>query len=327
MDMNAFLRAMKRRWWILLFVPLLGALQVAAVTLLSPRQYHASAVVAAPALVGGGATNQYNGSAGTRDFVANFEAAITSPPVIQAVAAQTHVSPARLRTGLTVKPSGTSSILRTTYTTTHAKEAATVVEAAAAGTVRFMFQSQVVLAEKSVEQATSDVKAIQAEISQYSQRTGLVLPQQELQLATQQLGSLLTQQAQFDANGKSTSAAALDALIRNAVSQLAALKRAIPDYEALTDRKTQATSVLNAALQSREQARAQFDAANPANVITLGDTREESPVVTVTTRVASAVIGGLFLAIGIVVLLELWARRSRALHPLAVQSTVATPRN
>src|SRR5687767_10093033 len=87
-----YLRIARRRLWVLVGVPLVAALAVGLFVGLAPQRYTATCYVAAPALVGGAAAQQYTGTQAASQFVAAFKAATTSPRVLDQVAADTGVA-------------------------------------------------------------------------------------------------------------------------------------------------------------------------------------------------------------------------------------------
>lgn len=312
MEISDYLRIARRRLWILVLVPLLAGGIVAALVLTAPPAYRATATVAAPALVGGPSSNQYSGSNGPKAFVANFAAAVTSSRILNQVAAETHVPEPEVASGLAASPIGDSSLIEVSYQTTMRDEAGLIAKAAAADTIRFLFQSQVTLAEQTVKEAAKAVADADAKLNAFYQSTGLVLPDKAYEIKVQQLANLQQQQAQSQAEGQLTAAATLAATAQAKQAELKALGPQVVAYQSLLDRKHQATDQLDLMQQGLDQAHAQYSAADPAAVVTLGDT-QQSPLLAVLARKGLPAAGaGLFLAVGIVLLLELLGRRPQA---------------
>ncbi len=143
MEISDYLRIVRRRLWILALVPVLAGGIVTALVLAGGPRYQATATVAAPALVGGPSSNQYSGSGGPKTFVANFVAAATSSRIVNQVAAQLKVPTSRVEAGLAASPIGRSSLIQISYQSPRSSETGPVAGAVAAGTIRFLFQSQV----------------------------------------------------------------------------------------------------------------------------------------------------------------------------------------
>jgi capsular polysaccharide biosynthesis protein len=303
-----YLQVIRRRLWILVLVPLLAGGTVAGLVLAAGPRYRATATVAAPALVGGQAS-QYSGSNGPRAFVANFTAAVTSPRIVGQVAGETRVPQSRVSSGLVVAPIGDSSLIEVTHQSSRRAEAGPVAKAAASDTIRFLFQTQVTLAEQTVREAAKAVAAADAKLNSFYRSTGMVLPDKAYEIKAQQLANLQQQQAQSQADGALTAAAALAATIEAKQAELRALGPKVAAYQSLIDRKQQATGQLNLMQQGLDQAHAQYSAADPAVVVTLGATTQASRLAELARKVLPAAGAGLFLAVGIVLLLELLARR------------------
>ena len=311
MEISDYLRIVRKRLWILLLVPVLAGGIVTGLVLAGGPRYVATATVAAPALVGGPSSNQYSGSGGPRTFVANFVAAATSSRIVNQVAAETKVPVSRIGAGLDATPIGVSSLIQITYQSPRRPETGPVAGGVASGTIRFLFQSQVRLAEGTVAEASKSVAAADAKLAGFYRSTGMVVPDKLYEIKSQQLANLQAQQAQSQADGNFTAAATLGATIRSKEGELRTLVPRVATYQSLIDRKQQATQQLNLMQQSLDQARAQYSAADPSAVVSLGQTRRVSPGTQVLRKAGPAAGAGLFLAAGIVLLLELLARRPR----------------
>src|SRR5688572_12620369 len=162
-----YLRVARRRLWVLLGVPLAAALAVGLFIGLSPQRYTATCYVAAPALVGGAAAQQYTGTQAASQFVAAFKAAATSPRVLDQVAADTGVAAGTLRDGLAVAQVGASSQLTLAYTAAKRTTVEPVLTATARRALDFLFSSQVNIATEQVQAASADVTAATAAIADW----------------------------------------------------------------------------------------------------------------------------------------------------------------
>ena len=311
MEISDYLRIIWRRLWILLLVPLLAGGVVAAQVLREPPKYDATATVAAPAVVGGQNTNQYSGSTGPKAFVSNFVAAIGSPRIVNQVAKETGVLPRSIRSGLTAVPIGDSSLIDVTYTTARRETAVPVADKAAADTIAFLFQTQVTLAKQTQSEAQKAVDQANANLQKFYKRTGLVLPEESYNIKAQEISSLQQRELDARASGNITGADAVAAAITARKAELAKLAPQVAEHQSLVERKTQAAGRLNLVQQSVEAAVAQYKAADPKNVITLNQAKPVSRVNGLVRKVGPAVGAGLFLAVGLVVLLEVVARRPR----------------
>jgi capsular polysaccharide biosynthesis protein len=311
MEINSYLAAIRRRLWILIVVPALAVAAVVAWDLRQPPEYQATATIAAPAVVGGSATNQYSGANAPRAFVADFSAAVTSPLIVDRVAEETGASPTAVRDGLSATQIGDSSLVQLTYVTPRRGQAVPVVSQAAADTIRFLFQTQVTLAEKTAGEARKAVDEVNGELSTFYKKTGQVLPDEAYRIKAEQVSDLQREQASAQAIGETTRASLLGTAIETKNRELAALAPQVAAYQALTERRTQALGRLNVLEEGLERAQAQFSAADPESVVVVGEVQQASQLRELVTKAAAALGAGLFLAVGIVLLLELGSRRSR----------------
>jgi capsular polysaccharide biosynthesis protein len=311
-EIDSYLSVIRRRLWILLLVPLLAAGGVAVLLLTQGPQYQATATVAAPTVLGTSTVSPYLGGGGSKAFVADFRAAITSPLIVIKVAEETGAKPADIKNGLVAGPIGDSSLVQVTYRTHNDTQAASVAQSAASHTIRFLFQSQVTLAGKTVAEAQKAIDKVNRELSDFYRKTGQVLPEDAYRIRAQQLSDLEREQASAGAGGETTTASGLESRIENSRKELAALAPQVAEYQSLTDRKEQALTRMNLLEEGLERARAQYNAADPRAVVTVGPT-EKVPVLPELVKAAvPAFAAGLILAVCIVVLLELATRRDRA---------------
>ena len=310
METVSYLSIIRRRLWILLLVPLLAVGAVVAWQLRQPPQYSATATVAAPAAVGGPNTNQYSGANAPRAFVADFSGAVTSPMIVNQVAEKTGAAPETIKDGLKVAQIGSSSLVQLTYTGPRRDQVVPVVNESAAATIRFLFQTQVTLAEKTVGEARKAVDRANAALATFYKQTGQVLPDEAYRIAAQQVADLQKEQASARAGGETTKAASLQSSIDAKKAEVAKLAPQVATYQGLVERRTQALSRLNLLEQGMEQAQAQYSAADPEAIVVVGQVQRASRLPTLVRQAAPAAGAGLFLAVGIVLLLELFSRRS-----------------
>jgi capsular polysaccharide biosynthesis protein/Mrp family chromosome partitioning ATPase len=307
-EIGDYLRVIRRRLWILILVPVLAAGAVAAVLWLQPAKYRAVATVAAPALVGGSATNQYSGPTGVRVFVANFTAALTAPQVVSKVAEQTQTSEQAIRDNLTAQPIQESSLIEVTYVDTRRDRSAVVAKAASRETITFLFQSQVDLARRSVNTAEKGVSDVKKKIDDLLAKTDVVNPEQTYELQQRNLLSLQQRQLEAQAEGSTTIASRLGQAIQARQAELAKLAPLVTSYRDLVQQQNDAEARRNDLQRTLEGLLAQSRAANPDSVVTVGEPEKLSRLMAFVRQGGVAFGAGLFLAIAIVFLLELLRR-------------------
>jgi capsular polysaccharide biosynthesis protein len=310
-EIGSYLHIIRRRLWILLLVPLLAAAGVAAWQLREPNRYEATATVAAPTVLGTSTVSPYLGGGGSKAFVADFRAAITSPLIVTKVADETGARPADIKNGLVAGAIGDSSLVQVTYRTSERDQAAPVAQSAASHTIRFLFQTQVTLAGKTVGEAQKAIDKINSDLAAFYRKTGQVLPDEAYRIKAQQVSDLEREQASAEAGGESITASGLESRIRESKQELAALAPQVAEYQSLIDRREQASTRMNLLEEGLERARAQFNAADPQAVVTVGTTEKVNIVPEVVKTAAPAFAAGLILAVCIVLLLELGTRRDR----------------
>lgn len=309
MEISDYLRVIWRRLWILVLVPLLAGGIVTSMVLREPPKYTATANVAAPSVVGGG-TGPYQGPNGIKAFVENFTAMVVSPQVINQVSKQTKVSVSDITAGLTSAPVGQSGLVTVTYTTTQKDTAGAVAKAAASDTMTALFQGQVTLAESALNAASKALADAQKKLSDFRAAHGLVTdPNSQYQTDQQQLGSAMNGRAQAIASGHST--AGFDQQIATLQADINKLAPLLQPYTQLNNDVTAKQSAVQAATTTLQQAQQVAQAASPATTVSLNPTQAASLLPELLKKAAPAVGAGLFLAVLIVMMVELVARRPR----------------
>jgi hypothetical protein len=313
MEIIDYLRILRKRLWILIGIPVLGLIGVAAVVLVvKPEQYAATATVAPPALVGGSATNQYSGAGGAKLFVSDFESAATSNLILNPLSAKIHVAKATLRSGLTVAEVESSNFMNVTYTTQKNGEAkaASIAQTVASNTLLYLFQTQVQIAQKLVTGAQAQVNSAQAAVTAYQTKIGVPEPDQRLQTVQTTISQLEQTQAVDQADGDTSTAANLNSSLNSLRAQQATLENEVSTFNNLQAQVTAAQTRLNGVTPTLQAAQAQFAAANPSKVIAVGQTEPVSRKSTLAKAGGVAVGAGLFLAVLLIALLEI-LRRAR----------------
>ncbi len=312
METVDYLRVARERLRILIGLPVLAAVVATAVVLLTPQKYAVTAYVAAPALVGGVAAQQFSGTQAANQFVAAFAAAATSPKVIDQVAADTGVDPDELRDGVEVKQVGASSQLTLTYTGGDRDTAAPVARSMTGRALTFLFASQVDVATQQVAAAEADVTAATKGISDWEKENKVSQPDKLYQATLSEQSSLRQQELSLAAVGNTRGANEAAKSLAEGQKRLDDLGPKLPGYEALLAQRDAATSALAEARQGLQAARAQAGAADPAEVTSVGDVGAPSTLRALATAVPPVAAAGLLIAVLLIVLLEVLNRKP---HP------------
>jgi capsular polysaccharide biosynthesis protein len=310
METVDYLRVARKRLGILIGVPLAAAVVAALVVLLSPQRYAVTSYVAAPALIGGVAAQQFSGQQAANQFVAAFSAAATSPKVIDQVAGDTGVSKDELRDGVEVKQVGASSQLTLTWTGGERGKAAPVARSMTGRALTFLFASQVDAATEQVAAADKDVTAAADKITAWETKNKVTQPDKQFQAILNQQGDFRQKELDMSAVGNFRGEQAAKDAIADGQKQLDELGPMLAGYEALLAQRDAATSALGEAQKGLQAARAQVGAANPEQVSSVGDVESSSRLDELVRIVPPVTGAGLLVAVMLVVLLEI-VRRPR----------------
>ncbi|HEV3353117.1 MAG TPA: hypothetical protein VG076_09355 [Acidimicrobiales bacterium] len=321
MEILDYLKAIGKRFWVLVLIPAVAGLLPLAWFVLKPTQYAARATVIPTSLVGGVRSNQYRGSDADKYFASNVTGALKTNRLIDQVSQETHVPPATVRSGLSVKQVNTSAFVDVTYLTTKKKDAVPVVRAAAGDTLHFLFQSQYDLATANVDAAQKQANQADDGLNAISQQAGGQSPEIAYAAASRGLAALQTTAARAkDAAG----AAQINQQVAAAQTHLTALGNLQGQYLALIDMRRRAVNLRRQAEQRQREAAAQLSAADPAKALVIGKAHRSFPLSDAAQYSVGGAAGGVFVAVGYLLVREVWdgvRRRSRRrLQPVPAAS-------
>ena len=170
MEIADYIKMIRKRAWVVLLIPMLAAFLMTAIIFSRPTEYSATATVGAPWLVSNAPGDTYATANGAQQFVADFTAAISIPPVVDAVADATGASPDSIMQNVTTTPIGESTLIEVRYVGANRGEAEPVARAVALVTLRFLFRPSVVAAseldEGSSSQSLSPVERLELLLAQ-----------------------------------------------------------------------------------------------------------------------------------------------------------------
>ena len=319
MEILDYFKSIGRRFWVLVLVPAIAGLVPLAWFLLKPAQYAARATVIPTALVGGIRSNQYRGSDADKYFAANIAGAAKTNRLIDQVSAETGVPPSRVRSGLKVTQVNTSAFVDITYLTGKKKEAVPVVSAAAADTLHFLFQSQYDVAKASVDAAQKQADQADDGLSAISKQAGGQSPEVAYGALSKGLPAL---QATAARSKNTADGARIQQQVAAAQAQLAKLGDLQGQYLALTDVRRRAVNLRRDAEQRERDAAAQLGAADPVHSLAIGKAHRSFPFSDALQFSGGAAAGGLFLAVGYLLVREVWdGLKRRGRRPEAMPAT------
>lgn len=314
-----YLQLLRRRKALPVFLVLLFAVAALAAVLLPAPQYAATAVIAAPANVGGSGQNQFTGLAGQRTFVTDIEAALTTPLIIDRVAKVVGVGPREVAGCLSAAPVGLSSVVDITCTAQHRRIVQPVAQVAAAATITFLFQPARDLASNSLQQAARQLATASAALRNFEAGNGPVVDRtyaNDLEEVNQLRQIENAQIATGNAGAASSSAASLLTL----QSQLLALPPKVAEFQILATAKTEAALNYDQAAKDFRQPLLQFNAADPSRTVSTTPAREVSRTPRLAHLLPPVTLAGLLVGIWLVAYPER-VRQDRLLH-----SSIGTPR-
>lgn len=314
MEIVDYLKLARRRLWVIVLVPLLAAAAVLGYHYATPQAYRASAYVFMPSVVSGAST-QYAGGTGAANWANAFSATATSPIVTRTVAASTGVPAKEIANGIAVSQQQQSWQLEVDYTGTNPAVASQVVKGVASQTANALFAPQVAQAKQAVARAQANLLALNKQLLAAAAQSGSTTPAQFYMTQLTYLGKLKQQQAAAVANGDTATAAALNAKIAVAKTQLDSLQGQVADYRNLIAKKRSAVGVLAKAQQDLQTVTSQFSGISAKHAVTLLPVAAVGLSSVLLKGVLPAMIAALLLAFCAVAALELLTTGRRGVEP------------
>ena len=311
MEIIDFLKAARRRLALVILLPLVSMAATAGLLLAQAPTYTATAVVDPPALVGS-LDSQYTGAQGVNQFVSAFEATASGPVVRRLVSAETGVGTATLNDGLVVAQRLTSASLAVTYTSSKKDSVVPVLNGVTTATLRALFESQVQSAQGRVDAARKAVDDASAAVGAFTAKYAMADPQKAYEAQLSRVNSLVQQQASLTAAGNSVGAAAMGSPIASAKADLAKFGPIINEYTRLTSARDTAVAGLDEANAKLSTSTVQLANADPTKIVFIGGAHSVDRLPVILTTTASVGAAAFFLALVLVLILEMLARNRRA---------------
>jgi capsular polysaccharide biosynthesis protein len=154
MEVSDYLRIIKKRIWFVLLVPAVAVALVVAIVLGRPTEYSATATVSASSLISSAPGDAYATANGGQQFVADFVAALSVPPVVDAAAARTGTSPEEIREGISAGPIGESTLVQVGFVTNEQRQAGPVVRELSVEALRFLFRPAAATADPTLDEGS-----------------------------------------------------------------------------------------------------------------------------------------------------------------------------
>jgi uncharacterized protein involved in exopolysaccharide biosynthesis len=220
------------RLWTLVLVPIAAGGAAFALLADTPAQYEATTVLTVPSSVAGGAS-----SGSVAQYMANFDQAIMSDPVVRKVADTVGRDPGEVRDGLDVSQFGSSNLVGVSYRGSDPGNASKIVQEATRATFDLVAQIQLPFGQSlevlrsRVRTLESDLEAAEARLEDFLVNNGLVLPREQYLMVAGDVARLEDDLAQ--AQAASTPTAVIESELRDRRQQLQRLGAAIPEFERL----------------------------------------------------------------------------------------------
>ena len=293
------------RLWVLLLVPLAAGGAAFALLADTPTQYEAATVLTVPSTVAGGA-----GSSTTSQYMANFDQAIASDPVVTKVAGIVGRDAEEVRAGLDTTQLGSSNLVRISFRGPDRGDASTIVDEATRSTfdvvaqIQLPFGQTLEVLKSRVRSTQADLDTAEARLEDFLVANGLVLPREQYLMIASDVARLEEELAQAVPG---TPTATLEAELIDRRQQLQQLGAKIPEWERLQADVDRANEDLDAAQDELRLTEDQLAHVRPQ--MTPVSTEQIPEMQTIGRGVGIAAAGGLFVAM--VLLLLLPSKRSR----------------
>lgn len=191
-DFTGYISLLKRRWWLLVLIPLLLACSVYSLTSLPKATYDATATLLVSP-TGGQSGAPFNDAPTATLLTQTYSALVTAPPVLQAVVADLHLpeTPTQLASLVTVAPEPSSAVIRISTKYRSPQEAADISNAIGTHFITFLTglqktgvnQSSQTLRD-SVNKARSDRDSVSAELAALRAGPNTPTPAEAARIAT-----------------------------------------------------------------------------------------------------------------------------------------------
>ena len=329
MELSDYLRAMGKRFLILLLVPVIAGGVAFGVLSRQPTQFQARATVRLP--VPGEAATSVISQANS-----DFTEALQSDAVLAKTAEAAHVPRSSVDSGLSVTQSGSSRILEVTYTTDQPATAQKVVATATRAALENLFSPEVTRDQQLVAAAQQEYDAARAALDAFGAK-GDTLPADLYRQKISEVNQLEVQLVQSQAtNGtvdpfghtidNTLAIKTFQAAIARSQAEVNRLTGLVGKVRPLEDRLQAAVSGLSTAQRDLQVAQTELTALDSPATIATTPAAKVDKAKTLVKSLGVVVAVAIVLAVAIIVLLELIrpSSRKRARPEISQQAPVAT---
>ena len=305
MEIIDYFRAIGRRFWLLILLPVIGAAIPGALFASEPALYGATATITAPTLVGGVDAETYDGAEAAKQFAGDIQGALGLKEVIDQISARTGVSRHDLTSGLHSEAIGDSTFIQVSFRTTKRAKAAPVARAAAEIALDHLFSSQVQIAKAPFDAATADAKRTEERLADFLRQVATPDPTASYIVKQRSQAQISQSIANHLASGDKSAADREAALLEAGKAQVEVLRQQVVQYQSLTDGRNQAKISRDEREKAFQSAKAQLDAADPSRSLRVGRPKHVIPVSTLLPEVGGGMAAGVFLSILITALVDI----------------------
>ena len=303
MEIADYLKVARRRWWILVLVPLLAAGAALAYGLLTPKTYSSTATVLTPSLVGT-QYSQFTGPQAISQFVSAFAASAADPTVVAQTAKDTGVSTTNLTDQVSVAQVGASSNVKLTYSGPDENGAQAVAQTLAKNALTNIYSAQGKIAGMQVSAAKKALDAANKAVNAYVVKVGVGEPAAAYQAAINQVTWLQQTQATYRASGDNSAADLMSGPIAAAQKQARAIGTVLPQYNTLLSAQTVANATYQSVLGDQRKVQVQATAAADPGVIQTSAAEPDVTAASIAKLVIPVFGAAVLLAIILIALFE-----------------------
>ena len=296
MQLAQVFRRAGRAAWLILAVPLLATLAVTAVLVSSPAEYTTNATVSV--IVPQGSDT----AATVSQAVDTFQSAVASDTVVQLAVEESGIqlNPSR---DITVERVATSNLVELKVTTDRRDNGAEAIRALVEQTNATVFASTLASAQARVDVAEERYQAALDERRTQIARTGLQLPLESYRAKLNEVSQLQVARVTAESDIRR---AAIENRLRTARRELQGIGKTLEEYEAAEDRVGRTRAEVSDANEEVDSVNSRLEAASSLSSVSIAESRAESRRAAVVRGIISAVILGLAVATGLILLVGLF---------------------
>jgi capsular polysaccharide biosynthesis protein len=301
MEIKDYVTAIRRRFMLVVTLPLLAAVATAGLLFVQTERFQSTAVVIVPALSAKG----YSTSAVTQYF-STYKDVLLSKPVIDQLTKQTGLKSADLVPYLSAATvSASSNIINVTYTGTNKALTSKVAALAAHLSLDALVAPQLSMTQAALVTAQGEQSNASNSLAQFTRQTGLLSPDVDYRLKVAELSQLTVQLEQARIAADVARVTALQPLITQRQQALTTLAAQLIAYQQINDGYKSAVASVTHAQQQVDGVKALIASNASASAVTVSAGEKISRIPVIVKGAGISGIVALVLALLVIVVLEL----------------------